>query len=69
MPMYLMERCKITLFMSNMDVRSNLQWSNTASTITSWHHFHSTVTKNYQNLTKLWQCNGVRVHLYAYVPH
>jgi hypothetical protein len=54
--------------MSNMDVGSNLQWS-TALTITSWHHFHLTVTKNCQNLTQLWQCNGVRVHLYAYIPH
>ncbi len=54
--------------MSSMDLGSNLQWS-TASTITSWHHLHSTVTKNYQNLTHLWQCNNVRVHLYAYVPH
>jgi hypothetical protein len=54
--------------MSIMDVGSNLQWS-TASTTTSWHHFHSTVTKNYKNLTQLWQCNDVRVHLYAYVPH
>ncbi len=51
-----------------MDVGSNLQWS-TASTISSWHHFHSTVTKNYQNLIQLWQCNDVRVHLYAYIPH
>jgi hypothetical protein len=54
--------------MSNMDVGSNLQWS-TASTITSWHHFHLTVTKNCQNLTQLWQCDGVRVHSYAYIPH
>ncbi len=54
--------------MSNMDVGSNLQWS-TASTITSWHHFHLTVAKICRNLTQLWQCNGVRVHSYAYVPH
>jgi hypothetical protein len=45
--------------MSTMDVGSNLQWS-TASTMTSWHHFRLTVTKNYQNLTKLWQSNDVR---------
>jgi hypothetical protein len=51
-----------------MDVGSNLQWS-TASTITSWNDFHSTVTKKYQNLTQLWQCNDVRVHLYAYIPN
>ena len=51
-----------------MDLGSNLQWS-TASTITSWHHFHLTVAKSCQNLTQLWQCNGVRVHSYAYVPH
>jgi hypothetical protein len=67
MPTYLIERYYITLYMSNMDVRNILQWC-TASTITSWHHFRSTVTKNYQNLTQLWQCNGVRVHLCAYVP-
>ncbi len=54
--------------MSNMDVGSNLQWS-TASTTTSWHHFHLTVAKNCQNQTQHWQCNGVRVHSYAYVPH
>ncbi len=54
--------------MSNMDVGSNLQWS-TASTITSWHRFHQTVAKNCQNLTQLWQCNGERVHSYAYVHH
>ncbi len=54
--------------MSNMDVGSNLQWS-TASTIISWHHFHLTVANNCQNLTQLWQCNGVRVPSYAYVPH
>ncbi len=52
----------------NMDVGSNLQWS-TASTITSWHHCHPTITKTCQNLTQLWQCNCVRVHSYAYVPH
>ncbi len=44
-----------------MDVGSNLQWS-TASNMTSWHHFHSTVTQNYQNLTQLQQSNGVFVH-------
>jgi hypothetical protein len=41
-------------------------WS-TASTMTSWHHFHSTVTQNCTNLTQLQRCNDVRVHLYAYV--
>ncbi len=51
-----------------MDVGSNLQWS-TASIITSWHHFHLTVAKNCQNLPQHWQCNGVRVHSYSYVPH
>jgi hypothetical protein len=35
--------------MSTMDVGINHRWS-TASTVTSWHHFHSTVTQNYQNL-------------------
>jgi hypothetical protein len=45
--------------MSTMDVGSNLQWSE-ASTMTSWHHFCLTDNKNYQNLTKLWQCNDVR---------
>jgi hypothetical protein len=48
--------------MSTMDVGSNLQWS-TASTITTWNHFHSTVTKNYQNLSQLWQRNDIRVPL------
>ncbi len=51
-----------------MDVGSNQRWSR-ASAMTSWHHLHSTVTKNCQNLTQLCQCNSVRVHLYAYVPH
>ncbi len=68
MPTCLIERCWNTLYMSNMDVGSNLQWS-TASTISSWHHFHPTVTQYCQNLTQLRQCNGVRVHSYAYVNH
>ena len=52
-----------------MEVGSNQRWS-TPSTITSWHHFHSIVTQNCQNLTQLQLCNNsVRVHLYAYVPH
>ncbi len=54
--------------MSNMDVWSNQRWS-TASTMTSWHHFHLTVTKNCQNLTQLWRCNSVMVNLYAYILH
>jgi hypothetical protein len=54
--------------MSNVDVWSNQRWS-TASSMTLWHHLHSTVTKNCQKLTQLWQCYGVRVPLYAYVPH
>ncbi len=29
----------------------------------------SSITKDCQNLTQLWQCNGVRKHSYAYVPH
>ena len=62
MPTYFIDRYYITLYMSNMDVGSNLQWS-TASTMTSWHHFCLTVTKNYQNLTKLQQCNDVRCKL------
>jgi hypothetical protein len=37
--------------------------------MTSRHHFHSTVTQNCQNLTQFQQCNSVRVHLCAYVPH
>jgi hypothetical protein len=68
MPTYLIERCQNTLYMSNMDMGSNLQWS-TASTITSWLHFHLTVAKNCQNLTQLRKCNGARVHSYTYVPH
>ncbi len=59
---------KHCIYMLNIDVGSNLQWS-TASTITPWHHFHPTVTQNCQNLTQLRQCNGVRVHSYAYVNH
>ena len=61
-------RCKHTISRSNMDVGSNVQWS-TASTMISWHHFHYTVTKNCSKPTKPLQCNGVRVHLYTYVPH
>ncbi len=68
MPTYLIEICWNTLFISNMDVGSNLQWS-TASTITSWHHFRPTVTQNCQNLTQLRQCNRVKVHSYAYINH
>jgi hypothetical protein len=37
--------------------------------MTSFHHFHLTVTQNCQNLTQCQQCYGVRVHSYAYVPH
>ncbi len=48
MPMYLTERWKNTLCMYNMDVGSNQRWS-TPSTMTSWHHFYSTVTQNCQN--------------------
>ena len=52
-----------------MEVGSNQGWT-TASTITSWPYFHSTVTQNCQNLTQLQLCsNSVRVHSYAYVPH
>ncbi len=50
-------------------MRNNWRWS-TPSTMTSWHHFHSTVTQNGQNLTQLQlRSNNVRVHLYAYIPH
>ena len=51
--------------MSNLDVRSNLQWS-TATTIKSWHRFHSTETQNCQILTHLCGCNSVRVRVYLY---
>jgi hypothetical protein len=54
--------------MSSMNVGSKLRWS-IDSTMTSWYHFHSTVTQNCQNLTQLQWCNSVRVHLYAYIPH
>ncbi len=55
--------------MYNMNVGSNQRWS-APSTMTSWHHFHSTVTQNSQNLTQLQLCsNSVRVHVYAYPPH
>ena len=51
-----------------MDVGINHRWT-TASTMTSGHHFHSTVTQNCQNLTQIQRCNSVRMHLYACVPH
>ena len=53
--------------MSNMDVGCNLQWS-TSSTMTSRHHFHSTVTQSCQNMSQLCQCNCVKMNLYAYIP-
>ncbi len=69
MPRYPIERWKETLYMSEMEVGSNQRWS-APSTMTSWHHFHLTVTQNFQNLTQLQLCsNSVRVHSYAYVPH
>ncbi len=52
-----------------MEVGSNQRWT-TASNITSWPYFHSTVTQNCQNLTQLQLCNkGIRAHSYAYIPH
>ncbi len=54
--------------MSNMDVRSYQRWS-IASIMISRHHFYSTVTLNCQNLALIQQWNGVRFHLYAYMPH
>ncbi len=69
MPRYLLKRRKNTLCIYNIDLGSNQRWS-TPSTMTSWHHFHLTVTQNCQNLTQLQLCNNsVRVHLYAYIPH
>ncbi len=69
MPTYLIEMWTNTLCMYNMDVGSNQRWS-TPSTMTSWHHFYSTVTQNLQNLTQLQLCsNSVRVHSYAYLPY
>ncbi len=59
--------CFNTSYMYTMDSGSNQRWS-TALTMTSCHHFHSTVTQNCQNLTQLCLCNSVRVHLYAYIP-
>ncbi len=38
-------------------------------TMTSWHHFYSTVTQNCQNLTQCQRCYGVRVHSNACVPN
>ncbi len=32
-------------------------------------HLHLTDTKNCSKLTRLRQCNSVRVHLHAYIPH
>ncbi len=45
-------------------------WGNILSHIGvhhTWHHFHLTVTMKCQNLTQLWQCNGVRVHLFVMI--
>ena len=53
----------ITLYMSNLDVRSNLQGP-TAPTMKSWHHIHLKETQNCQILTHLCWCNSVRVYLY-----
>ena len=39
-----------TLYMLKMDLRSS-QWWSTASTMTSWHQFHPTVTDNCNYLT------------------
>jgi hypothetical protein len=44
-----------TLYMSNMDVRSNRWWSTTSSTMTSWHQFHSTVA---QRISNIWPSQG-----------
>ena len=68
MPMYLIKVCLNTSYMYTMDVGSNQRWS-IASTMTSWNHSHLIVTQNFQNPTQLWECYGIRVHLYAYVTH
>ena len=60
------ERC---LYMSNMDVRSYHMWSTASTTMTSWHHFDSTLTQICQNLSQLCRYNSVRVHLYDYRLH
>ena len=47
---------KITLNISNIDVRSNQRWP-TASIMMSWHHFHWTVTPNCKSKIILkWGC-------------
>jgi hypothetical protein len=57
------------IYMIIVDMRRNQRWS-TASTITSWHHLHLTVTQYCQNLTQLQRYNSIRVHLYhACLPH
>ena len=49
--------------MSSMDVRSNQRWP-TALTMTSWHHFHLTVTHNCQHLPQCCPCNSGNETLY-----
>ncbi len=50
-----------------MDMGSNLQWS-TASTITSWHHFHPTITKDCQKsdpVSAVERCKGALICLHT----
>jgi hypothetical protein len=50
-----------------MDMGSNLQWS-TASTITSWHHFHPTITKDCQKsdpASAVERCKGALICLHT----
>ncbi len=53
-----------TLWISNMDVWSSLRWIS-ISTMTSWHHFHSTSYPESQIWGQLGRCNGIRVQLFA----
>ena len=55
-----------TFYMPNMDVWSGLRWIS-ASTMTLWHHFHSSCDRESPNLGwgQLGRCNCIRVHPYS----
>jgi hypothetical protein len=52
MPMDSISMCSITLYVSNMEVRSSLGWLS-ASHMTKMHHFDSTCDHVPQNLSKV----------------
>ena len=45
--------CSVILYMSNMDVWSNLRWTS-ASTMTLWHNFCSSSDPDFPNLGPTW---------------